>query len=148
MTISELKLELDKLNQSIKVLTKNPDIWDLGEFSSEIRQSAKSADDCFLADELCGIMYRLENTSSMLDYLSRPIVGEYILSKNSRGRYECSQHEYTSGDRIEYYSYDEYDEKYKWVRSRVEYNSDIGDYYIVGAPNLISLEGLKVRIRE
>lgn len=44
MTISELKLELDKLNQSIKVLIKNPDIWDLGEFSSEIQQSAKSAD--------------------------------------------------------------------------------------------------------
>lgn len=148
MTINELKTELDKLNRNFKVLIKNPAIWDFGEFSTEIRKSLKSANDCFLADELNGVMNKLEETSNMLDYLSRCIIGEYILNKNSFGRYECSQHEFTCGDRIEYYCYDEYDEKYKWVRSRVEYDNEIEDYYIIGTPKSFSLNGLKVRIRE
>lgn len=148
MTISELKLELDKFNRSFKVLIKNPQIWDFGEFSSEMRKSFKSENDRFLADELCRVMDKLEEASNVLDYLSRPIIGEYFLRKNSRGRYECNQHEYTSGDRIEYYCYDEYDDKYKWVRSRIEYDSNIEDYYIVGAPRSFSLEGAKVRIRK
>lgn len=148
MTINELRSELNKLNRSFKTLIKDPTIWNFGEFSSDVRKTLKSADDCFLADELYDVMNSIEDASNVLDYLSKRIVGEFTLYKNSNGRYECELHEYTCGDGIEYYCYDEYDEKYKWVRSRIEYNSDIEDYYIVGTRHLVSLTGLKVRIRK
>lgn len=148
MTIQELKSELKKLNRSLKLLVNNEKIWYCGSFSVEIAQSRKTEDDWFLSDELCGVMKKIEEISAALDYLSRPIKGEYVLHKNSRGRYECEDHEYTSGDKIEYFCYDEYDDVFKWVKSRVEYNDEIGDYYIVRAPEGVVLEGLKIRRRE
>lgn len=54
-------------------------------------------------------------------------------------------HEYHCGDGIEYYFYDDWDEKYKWRASRIEHNEK--RYYIVGNPN-IELNGLRVRHRK
>lgn len=147
MTISELKSKLDTINYDFRRLLKDRGIWDYGELSSEITKNLSSADDYFLANELFAVMREIESANHLLDFLSRKITGEYTIHKNSRGRYECEAREFTSGSVIEYYAYDEYYERYQWVKSRVEYDSKRGDYYIVGA-NELSLEGIKVRIRE
>lgn len=147
MTINELKTILKELNHELRLIVNVPSIWECGGFSSEVKKSAKTADDNYLIDELYEVMNKLEDVSIILNRLSKPIEGEFILRKNSRGRYECEKHEYTCGDIIEYYCYDDYDDKFKWMRSRIEFSSDLNDYYIIHAPAGVILDGLKVRIR-
>ncbi len=144
MNINELKTELDKLNCTFfKPLLENADIWDYDDFSDRIIGGLKSADDYLLSDELRDVMAHINAAAKRLDYLSRPIKGEYTIHQNSSGRFECEAKEYTCGSKIEYYTRDDFDEKHKWFLSRVEHNGD--QYFIVGSD--VTLEGLRVRIR-
>ncbi len=98
-----------------------------------------------LQDELRSILGHLENAKRDIDYLNKPIAYTGYLQKNSRGRYETGDKEYTSGNGIEVLIYDDFYEKNRWVKTRVEHNGK--DYYLVGYGN-ISMQGLKVRIRK
>ena len=144
MNINELRTELDELNSTFfKPLLENTDVWDYDDFSDKIIGGLESADDYLLLDELHDVMAHINEAAKRLNYLSRPIEGEYFIHQNSSGRFECEAKEYTCGCKIEYYARDDFDEKYKWFLSRIEHDGD--QYFIVGSD--VPLEGLRVRIR-
>ncbi|MBQ1388626.1 MAG: DUF5348 domain-containing protein [Clostridia bacterium] len=102
-------------------------------------------DSLMLREELTDVLYHLDIASSILKHLKKKVVGEYTLHKNNNDRYSCAAWEFTCGNRIEFYDYDDDLEKYRWYVSRIEHNGN--DYYIVGFRNL-SLDGLRIRIRK
>lgn len=144
MTINELYDELRKLNCSIKQIQKLSEHDKYEDLSGLDGLETLTADGRMLLDELYRVMNCLDEARRTLDYLNRPIKGEYVLRMNSRGRYECPEQEFTCGYKIEFLYYDKWDDCEKWAVSRVE--AEKGNYYIVGHKDL-SLEGLHVRIR-
>ena len=58
---------------------------------------------------------------------------------------QSSYSEYDDLSGLEVLIYDDFEERYSWVASRIEHNGQ--DYYIVGLRDT-KLEGLKARIRE
>ena len=150
MNINELMKSLSKLNPEFKCLINKTGI-DKYDDLSEVEADLDNPEQLFLVEELCSAMKKIYEVSYTISYLEKPIKGEYVLHKNSNGRYECSAHEYTCGNCIEYYAYDNWNEHYRWIISSVEHDGD--DYYIVGSKSLssdgnaVQLEGLRVRIR-
>jgi hypothetical protein len=67
------------------------------------------------------------------------------LEKLADGRYICDGYELTSGYRLEVLIYDENEECYRWVATRIEHNGE--DYYLVGLRDA-SLASIRERIRE
>lgn len=155
MNINELLKSLSALNSEFAYLVKKTGINRYDDLS-QIEADNNDPDQLLLIVELRRVMLNISDASDRISYLQKPIKGEYVLHKNSRGRYGCEAHEYTCGNSIEYYAYDDwaYDDlggHYRWIISRVEHDGD--DYYIVGSNsfssdgNNIPLEGLRIRIR-
>ncbi|MCM1008316.1 MAG: DUF5348 domain-containing protein [Ruminococcus flavefaciens] len=150
MNINELMKSLSELNSEFTRIIKKTEIEKYDDLS-EIEADSNSPEQLLLVEELRKVMLNISEASGTISYLQKPIRGEYVLHKNSNGRYECSAHEYTCGNCIEYYAYDDWNGYYRWVVSSVEHNGD--DYYIVGSKSIssdgngIPLEGLRVRIR-
>lgn len=129
--------------------------YDLYEDLSGIDYDDNDPEDLMLIDELQDMLSKLKDISHTISYLNRPIKKEGILRKTANGRYELNGHEFTCGSGIEYLTndgrhsrYDEnlnYTEVPYWCASRIEHNGS--DYYLVGAPNDLVLDGLNVRIR-
>lgn len=142
-TLKDLESKLYNVNREIQEILRACKYEDYDDLSG-LKINYDDPNERFLWNELRGVVQHLDEVSRDMSYLARPITGEYTLHKNNRGRYECSAHEYTSGNGIEFFYYDEYDERYTWLASRVEHDGN--DYYIVGCKGL-SLEGLKVRRR-
>lgn len=150
MNINELMKSLSELNYELKSLIRKTKI-DRYDNLSEVEADWNNPEQLFMVEELRSAMQKISEASDTISYLEKPVKGEYILHKNSNGRYECSVHEYTCGDGIEYYAYDETEDRYRWCVSRVEHDGD--DYYIVNSKwlrcdrNAVPLEGLRVRRR-
>lgn len=145
MTIDELMDTLSCLNIRMDELMKRT-----GCVYSEdptVDYDSDSTEDRFMMRECIKIMSKLSRAYQDISYLERPIKGIYHLCKNSQGRYEAGGQSFCSGHTIEVYLYDEDYDRYDWVKSRIEYNHNAKDYYIVAAPD-IKLEGIKVRIRD
>lgn len=142
MNIQQLYNTVSDLNKQISTILKRSgfdyhnDLYDL--------DCGSDSDSLMLREELTDVLDHLDVVNSILNYLGKKIAGEYTLHKNKNDRYSCDLHEYTCGNRIEFYYYDDDIEKYRWNISTVEHNGS--DYYIVGYRD-ISLNGLKVRIR-
>lgn len=84
------------------------------------------------------LYYKLNDVYEMLQYLKRPIIGQFRLYMNESGRYEvCEGRSLSSGSKLEFY----YDEK--WHISRVEHSDG---YYIYHYPD-VEMDRLLVRIR-
>lgn len=143
--------DLEKILSSASSLS-----WKIGEILKEskfeeyddlsgLNINSNDEEQLLLQDELRSILDHLEKAKRGIDYLNRPITYTGYLNKNSRGRYESGDKEYTSGSGIEVLIYDDFYEKTRWVKTRVEHNGE--DYYLVGCRD-ISLQGLKVRIRK
>lgn len=81
---------------------------------------------------------RLYEINADILYLQKSVQSKGKLRKNSRGRYEIPDYEWTSGREIEALI------ENVWIHSRVEHNGE--DYYIVGYSS-IPMEGLAVRVR-
>ncbi|WP_313563729.1 DUF5348 domain-containing protein [Ruminiclostridium cellobioparum] len=145
------------MNDLEKVLSSASSLsWKIGELVKEskfeeyddlsgLNINYTDEEQLLLQDELRAILDHLEKAKRDIDYLNRPIAYTGYLHKNSRGRYETGDKEYTSGSGIEVLIYDDFYEKNRWVKTRVEHNGD--DYYLVGYGD-ISMQGLKVRIRK
>ena len=150
MNINELFKSLSELNYELKCLINKTEI-DMYDDLSGVEADWDNPEQLLLVEKLGSAMQKISEASYTISYLEKPIKGEYILHKNSNGRYECSAHEYTCGNCIEYYTYDETEERYRWIISSVEHDGD--DYYIVNSKrlrfdrNAVPLEGLRVRIR-
>ena len=138
--LERLKKVSSEINSSIKLAQ-----YDKYDDLSGLDINYDDAEQEFLREELQSIFSRLEVISQDIEYLAKPIRYEGNLYKNSIGKYELNKDfQFSCGSSIEAYIYDEYDEKYKWVASRIEHNGK--DYYLYGAKN-ISLDGLKARKR-
>lgn len=150
MNINELMKSLSELNYELKSLIRKTKI-DMYDDLSGVEADWNNPEQLFMVEELRSAMQKISEASEIISYLKKPVKGEYVLHKNCNGRYECSAHEYTCGNCIEYYAYDETEERYRWVISRVEHDGD--DYYIVNSKwlrcnrNAVPLEGLRVRRR-
>lgn len=150
MNINELMKSLSKLNPEFKYLISKTGIDKYDDLSG-VEADWNNPEQLFMVEELRSAMQKISEASEIISYLEKPIKGEYILHKNSNGRYECSAHEYTCGNGIEYYAYDNWNGHYRWILSSVEHDGI--DYYIVGSKslssdgNVIPLEGLRIRIR-
>lgn len=94
--------------------------------------------------ELRSVLEQFQNSLDTIEYLEMPIAWTDTLHKNANGRYETEKQEYRSGYQIEAYIYDDYNERYAWIISRVEHDGN--DYYIVNYKD-VPMEGLKVRKR-
>ena len=142
ITVKELDTMLRKLGIGIKEMVEVTE-YDRYEDWSCIKDFDKitDPDELQLLDEYQTVMRHLCD----IYYQQREIIGEGVLSFNAQGYYEDKYHEYHCGDGIEYYFYDDWDEKYKWRTSRIEHNGN--RYYIVGNPN-VELNGLRVRHRK
>ena len=107
-------------------------------------------DDRMLGNEFHWILDKLQDVSGEIEYLTKPIKETGTLLKKNNGRYAMFNSrsdevmEFSCGTGIEALIYDEVDEKYTWVISRIEH--DGMDYYIVGNHDA-KLSGIKVRIR-
>ncbi len=146
ITVKELDTMLRKLGIDIKEMVEVTE-YDRYEDWSCIKDFDKitDPDELQLLDEYQTVMRHLCDIYYTLLYQQREIIGEGVLSFNAQGYYEDKYHEYHCGDGIEYYFYDDWDEKYKWRTSRIEHNGN--RYYIVGNPN-VELNGLRVRHRK
>ena len=142
--IGEVFQEVAKLSDSISRVLEKADYHRFDDLSG-LDINYDDLDERFLQGELRSILYRLDKVNREIEYLKRPIIGEYILRKNEDDRYECDVREFYSGSTIECFVYDEFDARDKWVITRVEHNSE--DYYLVDFETT-DLEGLKIRVRE
>lgn len=142
MKITELKKDLDRLHSDIKRILKSSGYADYAEL--EVDYDRSNPDDVMLRRELSNCLDNLDEVSSTLEYLNRPVKVDGILRKNSNGRYEIGDRELSSGSPVEVLIYDRYDERWEWVSSRLEHNGR--DYYLVGSRDM-DLEGYRGRIR-
>lgn len=148
-TIKDLQQELEKLNSTIERLLEQSR-YTMYDDLSGLEYNAAEPEEQLLKEELGSILYRLEEVSSTIAYLSRPIKSIGKLHKGSNGRYSFNDIELSSGYGIEALVptevciNGEWQEGYKWLASRIEHNGE--DYYIVGYSG--ALEGLTVRVRE
>lgn len=131
------------LSRTIGELLKKSTYEDYDDLSG-LQIDFNDEEQLLLLDEFKGILDKLNDAKRDIDYLNRPIVYTGFLQKNSRGRYETGNKEFTSGNGIEVLIYDNFYEKKRWVKTRVEHNGK--DYYLIGHSD-VSMQGLKVRIR-
>ncbi len=97
-----------------------------------------------LLEELRGIMDKLSDAYTGIEYLNSVVKHHGVLHRNRRGRYESASKEYTCGSSIEAFVYDHAAGCSRWVKTRVEHNGM--DYYLVRWPD-VPMQELKVRER-
>lgn len=155
--MSDLKAlsdEMAKLKRQIETVLyisgyqENSDLSGLSDY-----RQIKSADDWQKVEEYEGILYKLDEMQSRMEYHTKSVKEVSRLHMNASGRYETARgHYYTSGNGIEFlrteevynYDTDKWENAEIWTTSRVE--SRNGEYYIVGYSD-VELSGLKVRVR-
>lgn len=146
ITIQELDSMLQKLRFPIREAIKKSEFEYCDDLSAlKDFDKIKSPDEFQLIDEYRNALNHLCMAYYIIDYLNCPVDEESTLFLNSQGNFECSFRTFHCGDRIEFYCYDEFDEKYKWYISRVEHDGE--KYYIVRHRN-VNMNGLRVRCRK
>jgi hypothetical protein len=150
MNANELMKHLVKLNENISYIFQKAGMeYDFDRLELDIDYN--DPEDILFAEQLYPAMEKLASVKYTINYFSKPITATGVLHKNRNERYSCDYHEFTCGDRIEYYAYDYDLECYKWHISRVEHDGN--DYYIVASRNItkdgepIPMDGLEVRFR-
>lgn len=143
------KREVKSVNDLKKVLSSasslSRTISELLKKSTYENYDDNDEEQLLLLDEFKRILDKLENAKRDIDYLNRPIAYAGFLQKNSRGRYEIGDKEFTSGNGIEVLVYDNFYEKKRWTKARIEHDGE--DYYLIGYKD-VPMQGLKVRIRD
>lgn len=152
--LSDIMREVTELNVKIKQILYHAD-FEFADDLSEIEFDRTDAEQLFLVDHLRNILTNLEKVSNCIDYLSKPVSIEGILHKNENGYYEVNGKRLPAGRGLDYLATDDYhcirNENGEfinvpyWRSGRIEHNGN--DYYMVGAPTDIKLEGLKIRIK-
>lgn len=107
-----------------------------------------TAQDAFLRNKAEELLESLELLHQELDYLKKPIHGEYRLEQFPYGRWgyfdkQGLMHTFSCGQTIEAKIHDRFGTP-RWIRTRFEH--DGGEYFLLGGQG-VSLEGLTVRER-
>lgn len=151
-TIKEIMKDIQVLDAKINTLLNSVQYkeYELPNLSYD----NTNADDLYMIDEINDILSKFNDVSRAVSYLKKPIIAEGTLHKGDNNRYYLQDKPLTCGYVIEYLSTDDRHLNYDngkevttpyWSLSSIEHNGK--DYYIVGAPELDTLEGVKVRIR-
>lgn len=141
MNIENIREELEKINQSIKILFSNCNYYeDENLYYINVKNDIE---DIFLKEYFEKRFYQLEKFVDDMEYINRPVRAEGYLYKNVSGRYAFNNEQYlTSGSIIEFLKVDE-DGNTSWVIDRVENNGK--DYYLYNCKS--SLDGIYARKR-
>jgi hypothetical protein len=152
--LDDILSEVKNIYHDIKMILSHADYENYDDLSG-LEIDSSDPEQLFILDELQEILSGLDNVSHNINYLLRPIKVEGILHKKTNGRYEISDYELSSGHGIEYLANDARHMRYDnndnyvyttyWKSSRIEHDGK--DYYIVGANDLDTLEGVRARIR-
>lgn len=139
---AQIQVELEKLLPQIK---KVSDMISTAEEDWPTHYDRTLPEDLYLR----GMFYQIQDKLDAARRLARrtvaPVLKDGVLHKRSDGRFGLHDGTYfTSGESIEYLL-TEPEEDARWVSSRIEHDGD--DYCIVGRKGL-SLQGLRVRIKE
>lgn len=110
---------------------------------SEVKYDRHNPDDVQKIMELTDMMRKLNDMYYSAKYLTRSVIHEGVLWKDSNGRYTDDYKTYTSGSSIEVLIDDGYSDPH-WEVCRVEYNGN--DYYLV-EHSRIPMYGLQTRVR-
>ena len=147
--MSDLKAlsdEMAKLKRQIETVLyisgyqENSDLSGLSDY-----RQIKSADDWQKVEEYEGILYKLDEMQSRMEYHTKSVKEVSRLHMKSQGRYETDGgHYYTCGSPIEALVEDGYRDVPYWVRTTLEHNGK--DYFLVGYGS-VEMDGLTVRVR-
>lgn len=142
---AELKAELERLLPAMEKIINVLHNQEL--FVVELIASKKDEENRFMAQQLYDMEKRLKQIVWDVEYLNGKPGTEGKLKHNSAGRYALPNGDYwSSGDPIELKLWDEFHEHWEWVKTRIEYSHDKGDYYAVCNKNL-NLNGVTARRR-
>jgi len=152
MTVKELWGELIEVYPTIKKLIYHSRYNEFDDLSG-VEFDKMDPEERYLRNEIRDILDHLDRAADNLEYINKSIKYQGKLHKNENGRYECDGYELSCGCGIEVltpcmiWDSDKQDEVegFEWVSSRVEYDQQKQDYYIVGQN--IELEGLAARVR-
>lgn len=144
MNLNELFKKATCLNLEIKELLQESKFDRYDDLSGI--EIGENTEESLIKSEIRNAFECLDDFRRIINYLNREVVEYGYLELNSSGRYQIggSKTEFTCGSTIEFYHYDEVQERHKWSLSRLEATK--GEYYIVGFRTL-ELCGLKVRVR-
>jgi hypothetical protein len=139
MELNEALSELQSLKRTIEQTVNK-----FGYECEDIYYDSENLDEDFTRTQIKQIAERLDDINRQIGYLSKPIITEGELTKNSEGRYELPNGYYfTSGSVCEVLYHSSFG-GLRWVYTTIEHNGE--DYYFTSLKN-ISLSGAKVRIR-
>lgn len=139
-TIKDLQSKLNVVNQELKDIIKQSRFNEYNDLSG-LKYDSESAEELLLVDEFRSVMNKLDEASSTIEYLNKPIRKKGVLSKGCNGRYFYDGRELTCGCCIEALVL--VDDVWKWMTTRMEH--DGRDYYLVGYKG--NINGLCVRER-
>lgn len=138
LTIEELQSQFNHLNLRIQNI-----ISAAGYDADNVPSKSNDLDYTFKRDQYLSLLRQLEDISSEVNYLNKPISIEGRLYKNTDGRYAFPNGDYlTSGNTVELLCQDEYDTY--WVKTTIEHSED---YYALDLGKEVSLEGMTARMR-
>ena len=143
-TLEELNHELNKLNRQLTDVLSASKYDEYGDLCA-LEINRQDPEQLFLLNELGAVLEHLEAAKRKIKYLEQPVTNSEILHKNTRKRYSCKWHEFSSGDGIECLVHDSYAGCLVWVHTRVEHNGS--DYYLVGYEKT-PMENLIFRFRK
>lgn len=143
MTLTDYQTNIDIAKTVIEKLLKDSGYLEYGD-ASLLEYNKEDPEEAYRAEEANHILYRLDEVHRQLEYLALPVRYSGQLHLQENGRYKLGEYELTSGSSVEVLLYEEWEEVYKWVASRIEHNGE--SYYLVGHTDT-ALEGLKARKR-
>ena len=150
----ELKSVLFNLSDGVKAIEQRTGFEKYGDILAgvpELETDMQSANGAEEINEITDALYYLSRARLILERIRREPKPPEKLHKNSRGRYETSAREYTSGNEIEFLRVidtgtENNPPRMIWIFARVEYDGSKGDYYIKGH-KAVNMDGLTVRER-
>lgn len=138
VSINEVYNKIILLNREVMEIQKRATgSNEMNEIGEQI-EKPKNPDEAMKYDFVIRTLDKLDDISRDVSYLQKPVRFRGVLYRNSRGRFEIPEYEWTSGRGIEVLI------ENAWIHSRVEHDGK--DYYIVGYSS-VPMDGLKVRIR-
>ena len=87
MTLNDIFLRLRSIDCRAQGLISDTGFDPSGTLGSQVRMNPGDPDDLFFRNAACHLLLLFEDLHARLDYLSKPVHGEYRLQKFPDGRY-------------------------------------------------------------
>lgn len=138
---NDIQAELSKLLPQISRVVK---MIEAAEENWSVHYDRTDPDDLYLRSMIYQAGDKLDDAARILKRAFADVIEEGVLRRQGNGRYALSNHEFTSGEPIEYLACGLDGDEDRWVATRIEHNGT--DYYVANDPDL-PLQGLVVRVK-